>query len=78
MGSVFINYLVCNFSYYQTDHEILLQPRVVNDIKVDDEIKEAAGLPEIYGFNAGFFGWGLTESHPFYKTFLLWKEMKTE
>ena len=28
--------------------------------------------------NAGFFGWELTESHPFYKTFLLWKEMKTE
>ncbi len=28
--------------------------------------------------NAGFFGWELTESPPFYKTFLLWKEMKTE
>ena len=62
MGSVFINYLVFNFSYYQTDHEILLQPRVVNDIKVDDEIKEAAGLPEIYGFNAE-----LTESRPLIK-----------
>ena len=28
--------------------------------------------------NAGFFGWELTESHPCYKTFLLWKEMKKE
>ena len=28
--------------------------------------------------NEGFFCWELTESHPFYKTFLLWKEMKTE
>ena len=28
--------------------------------------------------NAGFFGWELTENHPFYKTFLLWKEMKKE
>ena len=53
------------------------------NIKMETEERKKREKPEQQeqfwdDINAGFFGWGLTESHPFYKTFLLWKEMKTE
>ena len=56
-----------------------MEARVLN---VTQKIKERGEIEQQEQFwndiNAGFFGWELTESHPFYKTFLLWKEMKKE